>query len=410
MRILVLCNDFPSPFFSETVTVFYLIKYLSLLYHHDITLVSFLSDDARYSSEAENFCSVETPVKIQMPKSTYHQLFRTVKNMLSIGNLAAKAKAGLTPNLLDLYYSPRMASKVQGVLQRNKFDLAYCTRPMANYALSIPLPKVVHPYDAVYDWHRQLYLRGKGVEKLIYGISYKMTSTYEREIYKRFDACLVVTQRDKDLLTSLCPQINCKVLGGGVDTEYFSPMDVQEEFPSLVFTANMGTLPNVHSLLHFYAKIYPLIREELPQVKLYLVGRNPAREITDLAQDSSVVLTGHVDSLKPYLAKSSIVIAPMTLGTGIKTKVLEAMAMGKCVVTTSIGAQGINAISGEDLVITDDSKDFATWVIKLLRDRQLRKKIGDKARMIIEAEHSWKKITERLDQIFGEAIAGHTKQ
>jgi glycosyltransferase involved in cell wall biosynthesis len=303
-----------------------------------------------------------------------------------------------------------MVKKVQSVLQKNKFDLAYCTRAMANYALNIPLPKVVQPYDAVYDWHRQLYLKGKGIGKLIYGISYKMTSMYEKEIYKRFDACLIVTQRDKDLLTSLCPQINCEVLPNGVDTEYFSPMDVEEDFPSLVFVAEMGTLTNVHSILEFYDKIYPLIRKELPQTKLYLVGRKPSAEITNLAADQSVVVTGYVDSVKPYIAKSSIFVAPLILGTGIKNKVLEAMAMGKCVVTTSIGAQGINAVSGKDLIIADDPNEFATWVVNLLKDKQLRQKLGDNARRIIESQNSWKKIAERLDQIFREAVTGHNKR
>jgi glycosyltransferase involved in cell wall biosynthesis len=410
MRILVLCNDFPSPSFSDTLPIFYLIKHLSLLYDHEITLVSFLSDDTRYSSEVESFCSVETPIKSQMPKSVYGKLFRTAKNMLSIGNLSAKAKAGLHPNLLDYYYSPQMVRKIQSLLQKNKFDLVYCTRAMANYALNISLPKVVQPYDAVYEWHRQIYLRSKGAEKLIYGISYKMTRIYERGIYKKFDACLVVTQQDKDLLTSLCPQINCQVLPNGVDTEYFSPMDIQEEFPSLVFVSDMSGKPTIDNVLYFYDTIYPLIRKELPQVKLYLVGRNPAREITNLAADQSVVVTGYVDSVQPYLAKSSIFIAPMILGTGIKNKVLEAMAMGKCVVTTSIGAQGINAVSGEDLITTDDPKEFATWVIKLLKDKQLRKKLGDNARIIIESEYSWKKMAQRLDQILGEAVTGHEKR
>jgi glycosyltransferase involved in cell wall biosynthesis len=237
-----------------------------------------------------------------------------------------------------------------------------------------------------------------------------MTIMYEKEIYKRFDACLVVTQRDKDLLTTLCPQINCEVLPNGVDTEYFSPMDVQEEFPSLVFVAEMGTLVNVHSILHFYDTIYPSIRQELPQIKLYLVGRKPSVEIINLAVDESVLVTGYVDSVKPYIARSSIFVAPLILGTGIKNKVLEAMAMGKCVVTTSIGAQGINAVSGEDLIITDNPNEFATWVVNLLKDKQLRQKLGDNARRIIETKYSWKKIAERLDQIFKEAVARHNKQ
>ena len=407
MKILVLSHDFPSPSFSDTLAVYHLIRYLSSLYNHEITLVSFLSDDARsrYSSELEDFCSIEMPIKIHRHKSIYAQAFHTAKNMLDIRNLSSKIRGASSVNLLDYYYSLQMEQKIRSILEREKFDVLYLTRPMANYAQSIGIPKIIQPYDAVYEWHRQIYLRSKGAEKLIYGISYKMTRIYERGIYKKFDACLVVTQQDKDLLTSLCPQINCKVLPNGVDTEYFSPMDVQEEFPSLVFVSDMSGRPTIDNVLYFYNIIYPLIRKEVPQVKLYLVGRNPAREITNLARDHSVVVTGYVDSVKPYLAKSSIFIAPMIMGTGIKTKVLEAMAMGKCVVTTSIGAQGINATSGEDLIIINDPKEFATWAIKVLMDKQLRKKLGDNARKIIESEYSWKKIAERLEQIFREVVS-----
>jgi glycosyltransferase involved in cell wall biosynthesis len=103
-------------------------------------------------------------------------------------------------------------------------------------------------------------------------------------------------------------------------------------------------------------------------------------------------------------------VAPLILGTGIKNKVLEAMAMGKCVVTTSIGSQGINAVSGEDLIITDDPHEFATWVVSLLRDKQLRQKLGDNARRIIETQYSWKKIAERLDQIFAGSVAKHKER
>jgi len=408
MKILVLSHDFPSPSISSTLAVFHLVEYLCSLFNHKITLVSFIARDAEtsYFRVPEGFCSVETPIPVKQYKSIYAKAFHTLKNMLDVRNLSSKFKGGSYINLLDYYYSHQMEQKIRNILERERFDILYLTRPMANYAQSIDIPKIIQPYDAVYEWHRQIYLRSKGAEKVIYGILYRMTKIYEREIYKKFDACLVVTQEDKDLLTSLCPQINCIVLPNGVDTEYFSPMDVEEEFPSLVFLSDMSGRPTIDNVLYFYSIIYPLIRKEVPQAKLYLVGRDPAKEVAKLAHDCSVVVTGFVDSVKPYLAKSCIFIAPMILGTGIKNKVLEAMAMGKCVVTTSIGAQGIDATSGEDLIITNDPEEFATWVIKLLKDSQLRKKLGYNARKVIETKYSWEKIAGRLDQILGDVVSG----
>lgn len=406
MKILVLSHDFPCPSFSDTLPIFHLIKYLSSVYGHEITLVCFQSDDdrTRYFSELSRFCSIETPIRIRRQKSIYAGAFHTVKNMVNISNLSSKIRGGVYPNLLDYYHSPQMMQRIQNILKKERFDILYLTRPMANYALNVRMPKIIQPFDAVYEWHRQIYLGAKGAKKLAYSISYWMTKIYEKEVYKRFDACLVVTQQDKNLLTSLCPEINCLVLPNGVDSEYFTPMHMSEDFPSLIFVSNMSGSPTTDNVLYFYNKIYPLIRKEVPQVKFYLVGRNPAREISKLACDHSVIVTGYVDSVRPYLAKSSIFIAPMIMGTGIKNKVLEAMAMGKCIITTPIGVQGIDAIPLEHMIVANDPKEFATCTIELLKHKQLRQKLGDNARKLIEAKYSWKKITERLDQIFREVV------
>lgn len=408
MKILVLCHDFPSPSFSDTLPVFHLLKCLSQSYGYKIVLVSFLSAEERYSTGLEEFCSMEPPISIHNAKSMAGQVTQAIGRMLDPSNMLSKITSGcplMSP--LDYYYSPLMARRIQEVLAREKPDVLYLTRPMANYARDIPLPKVIQPYDAAYEWHRQVYHASKGIKKLIYYTTYRMTKSYETNMYPKFDACLVVTKRDKELLTSLSSQINCVVLPNGVDTEYFKPMSIEEDFPSLVFVSDMRGDPDTDNVLYFYNQIYPMIRKEMPPVKLYLVGRNPTKKIAELAYDHSVIVTGYVDSVKPYLAKSSIFIAPMIIGTGIKNKVLEAMAMGKCIVTTSIGAQGIDATSGEDLIITNDPKEFATWVIKLLRDKQLRKKLGDNARKIIETKYSWREISERLDRILKEVVSRH---
>lgn len=405
MKILTLCHDFPSPSFSDTLPVFHLLKHLSQSYGHQVVLVSFLSADERYFGELEKFCSIETPIRIHRAKSVYGQVTQAAKRMLDIHNISSKLKKGRPfIDLLDYYYSPSMMRTVQRVLEREKPDILYLTRPMANYAQNIPMPKVIQPYDAVHEWHRQMYRAAKGIKKLLYYATYRMTGSYEANVYSKFDACLVVTKEDKELLTSLCSHMNCIVLPNGVDTEYFKPVDVEEDFPSMIFVSDMSGSPTTDNIFHFYKEIFPMIRKEIPEVKLYLVGRNPAREISKLACDHSVIVTGYVDSVRPYLAKSSIFIAPMIMGTGIKNKVLEAMAMGKCIITTPIGVQGIDAIPLEHMIVANDPKEFATCTIELLKHKQLRQKLGDNARKLIEAKYSWKKITERLDQIFREVV------
>lgn len=405
MKILALCHDFPSPSFSDTLAVFHLLKHLSRSFGHEVILVSFLSGDERYCGELEKFCSIETPVRIQRAKSVAGIVTQSIKRMMDLRNLLSKIRSGgpfISP--LDYYYSQLMSRRIQEVMAREKPDILYLTRPMAAYVQTIPLPKIIQPYDAVYEWHRQMYRAAKGVKKLLYYATYRMTRSYEAKLYSKFDACLVVTKEDRELLCSLCSHINCIVLPNGVDTEYFKPIDTEEDFPSLIFVSDMSGSPTTDNVLHFYKEILPMIRKELPEVKLYLVGRNPVDEIANLACDPQVTVTGYVESVRPYLAKSSIFIAPMILGTGIKTKVLEAMAMGKPVLTTSIGAQGIDAISGEDMIIADDPREFAVYAVELLRNKQLRKRLGDNARKLMEAKYSWKEMAERLHQIFREVV------
>ncbi len=405
MKVLALSHDFPSPSFSDTLPMFYLIKHLSSLYDYEITLITFLSEkvESRYIGELGHYCSIETPIRTCRNKPIYRQIFRTIKNAFDIRNLSKKATIGIYPNLLDCYYSYEMHKKIENTLKKEKYDIIYSSRPMANYILDAGIPKVIQPFDAVHEWHRQVCLATRGAKKLVYRMTYILTKVYERQLYTKFDACLVVTQNDKKLLNLLCPEINCIVLPNGVDTEYFRPMNLQEEYPSLVFVSNMSGHPTIDNVLYFYNNIYPTIRKEIPEIKVYLVGRDPAKEIVALKSDQ-IIVTGYVDDVRPYLAKSSIFIAPMILGTGIKNKVLEAMAMGKPVVTTSVAIQGIDAVQGRDVFTTDNPHEFAEYVVELLNNKRLREKLGRNARRFIENKYSWKKMAEKLDQIFKDIV------
>ena len=405
MKILILTHEIPSPSRSDVLTFYHFIKYISK-FGNRVTLLSLTTsenDNKHIIDDLKKYCSIFT-IEIKKNKYMHKQILKTIKNTLCISNLSLKIEGRTFPNLLDYHYHPRMHKKVNECLNVGEYDLIYSARTMANYVQNIPLPKVVQPFDATYEWNRQMYVTSKGMQKIIYYIMYKMAKTYEKNNYKKFSACLVVTQKDKDLICSLSQETNCIVIPNGVDIDFFKPQDVVEDYPSVVFVSDMSGKPTIDNILYFYKNIYPFIIQEIPNIKLYLVGRNPAKEIRDLESDSTVIVTGTVEDVRPYIAKSSVFIAPMIVGTGIKNKVLEAMAMGKAVVTTSIGADGINGVDGTDFMITDSPNDFAKITLKLLNDVEIRNVLGNNARNVIEKDYSWEKNAEALNILFNNLV------
>ena len=398
MKLLFLSHDIPSPAASDTLPLYHLIRHLSALFRHDITLVSFASERSR----AEDFeylksiCTIENPIRIQW--SEFKKLsLKAAKN--SVLNLPKNVKHGLLVNELDYYYDHRMDQAIKEALKKNNFQLIFSTRQMANYVADVDIPKIVQPFDALSEWHRQVFATSRGLKRIVYWIRYALNRSYEKRIYEKFDVCLVVTQRDKELLESLNPRIRCTVIPNGVDVDYFSPIEIDEEPSSLTLLARLQYPVAIANVVYFYNEVFPLIRQENPNVKLYLVGRDPAEEIIDLSIDPSVSVTGYVKDVRPYIAKSTVFVAPETLGTGIKNKVLEAMSMGKVVVTTSLGAQGILVRSGEHLVVADTSNEFAKETLTLLTDRRLRETIGANARKLVEEQYSWEAVTKVLNEL-----------
>jgi glycosyltransferase involved in cell wall biosynthesis len=190
-----------------------------------------------------------------------------------------------------------------------------------------------------------------------------------------------------------------------VDCSCFMPQDMPEESNTLVFIGYFRHSPNVHGIMRFCREILPLIRQEIPETKLFIVGSSPPREIIKLGEMDNVVVTGWVEDVKPYIARSSVYIAPLWLGTGMRGKILEAWGMAKPIVTTSIGSQGIDCTPGEDILIADDPQGFAAQTVRLLRDKALREKLGKNGRKQVEAKYDWKIVIQQVEELYDEALA-----
>jgi len=404
MKLLFVSHDIPSPAASDTLAFYHLICHLSAQYDHDITLISFLSERPRGEDleHLKSVCSIADPVSFRW-SSSKKLLFNSVKS--NALNLPKNLRQGVVLNELDYFYDRRMDRKIKDLMKKDSFELIISTRQMANYLVDVDAPKIVYPNDAMYEARRQVFAHSAGLERVAYGLRYILNRSYEKRVYEKFDACLVVTQRDKELLESLNPRIRCIVVPNGVDVNYFSPIDVEKDSASLIFLSAMQYPANVANVFYFYNEIFPLILREISDVKLYLVGRDPVKKIVALSADPLVRVTGYVEDVRPYIAKSTVFIAPMILGTGIKNKVLEAMSMGKAVVTTSIGAQGIAVRNREHVLVADNAAEFARGTISLLRDRYARVTLGTNARKLVEEQYSWEAITKLLDQILANVLS-----
>jgi glycosyltransferase involved in cell wall biosynthesis len=169
----------------------------------------------------------------------------------------------------------------------------------------------------------------------------------------------------------------------------------------------MNYTPNVLSILHFYSKIYSYIKRELPDLKFYVVGRNPDRRIKKLGSDPSVIVAGTVSDIRPYLSMAHVFVNPIVIDDGgIKSKVLEAMAMGKAIVSTPLGVRDIGVTNYESAVIVKNDREFAEKVVELLRDENERRRIERNARKFVEENYSWEKQTKILYNVFKELVEG----
>ena len=193
----------------------------------------------------------------------------------------------------------------------------------------------------------------------------------------------------------------------GVDTDYFKPMSVSSGKLSVIFTGGMAWHPNVDAVLYFYSEILPIVKKSVPELEFYVVGMNPVKAVRDLAADKSVVVTGFVPDIRPYLAQSAVVVCPLRISFGIKNKVLEAMAMGKPVVGTPPSYDGIDVSYGRDAIVARDPAEFAAKVVDFLKDGRMRAEIGQNAREFVEKKYSWERRALEYEQVFIQAAGGN---
>jgi sugar transferase (PEP-CTERM/EpsH1 system associated) len=270
-------------------------------------------------------------------------------------------------------------------------------------------------WDSV-DSISMLFRQAAGASKSFFGrwltrFELGRTERYERWLAGQFERLLVTSQVDKEAFLSLQPSgfrdSRITVLPNGVDLDYFSQDNsVPREPASLVLSGKMSYHANITMALHLAEKIMPLVWEKRPEVKVYIVGKDPSKEVKSLGDDPRITVTGTVPDIRPYLRKASISVTPIMYGAGIQNKVLEAMACATPVVSTTRATAALAIKPGQDLITADDPVDFAEAVLGLLDNPGLRREVGEAGRRYVETHHSWVNIARKLIEVYRESIDG----
>jgi glycosyltransferase involved in cell wall biosynthesis len=304
---------------------------------------------------------------------------------------------------------PALQRVLNRVLRTKRFDLVNLEFPYLGH-LDLrqappgrkPPPLVIDSHDIEYDLARQFACAGGSLGRRLYAqINWRKLQREELASYRHADGVYLCSAEDERRLLDEIPTARTAVIPNAADIEYYQPRpnDPSPDGRTVVFFGLLSTVPNVDAVIHFVRDIWPRISETHPEARCKIIGGRAPPSLLALA-GLRVELTGFVPDLRPYLAAAAVVVVPLRLGGGTRLKIVEAMAMGKAIVSTTLGAEGIEAVPGLDLLVEDQPAAFAHAVNRLLADPSLAARIGESARQLAVARYTWSGAAQALEGFY----------
>lgn len=322
---------------------------------------------------------------------------------------AALARSWMSRLPVDLWKTrvPRLASGVAQRLAAGEVDL--CVADFLAAWPNVPrsaVPTVLFQHNVEHAIWRRLARTERGaLRRLLLGMEWRKMRRAEARACAEADLTVAVSDADRALLAEQTGTATIRAVPTGVDTAYFAPSPLAEGPGRIVFCGSMDWYPNEDAVLHFVDDILPLIRCHMPEATLTVVGRSPSARLREAAARIGAEVTGTVDDVRPYMAEAAVCVVPLRVGGGTRLKILEALAMGKAVVSTTVGAEGLPLTPGQHYLQADEPAQFAASVLRLLREAPLRRRLGTAGRALVEARHSWAEVARRFEELLEEALA-----
>jgi sugar transferase (PEP-CTERM/EpsH1 system associated) len=366
--------------------------------NHEVTLLSYYGGtrDSEYEAAITQKLPQTETIHTAAPESFLSQ---SLDYVLRLSNRA--------PYAVTKFTHPKVRRRVAELLRKGEVDIAVCDFLSASLNFPDPLTAPVaffqHNVESVL-WQRMARTERAPWRKISYAIEARKMAAYETQTLQRFQHVIAVSENDREAMLTLSPGCSITVVPTGVDTEeYQASPSVSGDPPVVLFTGSMDWEPNIDAMEYFCEQIWPRILASFPDARFQIVGRNPQARVRCLAS-CSVEVTGTVASIANYLRSATVVVVPLRIGGGTRLKIFEAMAMAKALVSTSIGAEGLDVMDGRDLILADDAQSFAAAVIRLLRDHEQRRSF-EQAASVLAARYDWSQIAQRFAEVLRETAA-----
>jgi sugar transferase (PEP-CTERM/EpsH1 system associated) len=301
--------------------------------------------------------------------------------------------------ILRSFTSHEVQDVIKQLFTQNRYDaVLFGSALMAGYLVPENVKIVIDQPNIEHELLLRTYQRETSwVRKWYNWLEARLVKPVEMSRCQKSDLVLVTSEREQLALKSMLQGKTIEVVPNGVDIEYFNGNDIKQNVPGrIIFTGAMDYYPNVDAVQLFAQKCWPIIQNHIPDATWHIVGRNPLPEVRKLSEVPGITVTGSVPDVRPYLAAAEVAIVPLRIGGGTRLKILEAFAMRKAVVSTSIGCEGLSVDSNTHLVVEDQPQKFALAVVKLLSGSKERISFGVAGRRLVEAEYSWERCGDSL--------------
>jgi len=389
MKILMLTPYLPYPLLSGgQIRTYNLLK--NLAKKHDITLFSFIRSESekKYLSQLLTYCK---DVRIFKRRPAWS----LINILLSV----------LTPYpfLVSIYYSKSLRSAIEKELRQNHYHLIHSE----TFYVMPNIPKTTVPILLV-EQTIEFLVYQHFVEtiplplNLLLSIDVAKIRYWEKFFWAKADKVVAMSEADSDIMQKLVPDLDVDIVPNGVDTDtFFKVIKIKSKAPTILFVGNFKWLQNKEAVKLLVHKVFPHILKKIPDAILWIVGRYPTDEIKNF-QNASIKISDHIDDIKDAYSKSDVLLAPIYGPGGTRYKILEAMASGLPVVTTTRGIEGLNAKDGVDVLVRDEPATLAQATVDVLTKKNLHQKLAVNGKKLVADNYNWKSISQKLDKLYEE--------
>jgi sugar transferase (PEP-CTERM/EpsH1 system associated) len=403
LRVLILTPQLPyPPHQGTTLRNYNLIAGLSRRHHIHLLSFTTAEDDLDRAEPLRQVCQVI---------DTAPQPARTIRQRLWT------ALGSRLPDMAHRLASPAMQSTLERVLREERFDVVELEGiEMAPYLPTLldyvrnqggGCRLVFDDHNAEYVLQRRIFVMDIRQPRRWPGAVYSFMQwqklvKYEAWVCRHVDAVAAVSVGDAQALQRIVPGLQVAVVPNGVDIGHYAGFVADDCLApnSLIFVGKMDFRPNVDAVLWFARRVLPLVRQEVPDARFYIVGQRPHRRLDSLRGQPGVVVTGRVPDILPYVAGAQVYVIPLRSGGGTRLKVLEAMAMRRPIVSTSMGCDGFPVEPGREVILADEPQGFARQVVALLQDPERREELGEVGFRFAAAHYDWSMIVPRLESTY----------